>query len=159
MGKSQFTDKDYNLWVKIAQLRHGMFIARRKELAQYGISPRQAAVLFVTEAIGDEATPAEISRWLFRQPHSISWLLNQMEKGGLIRKSKDLDRKNQVRIELTEKGQKAHSDIMRRESIHEIMSSLSDEESQQLSIYLQKLFDKVLKKIEWEVEIPFPPRS
>jgi len=82
-----------------------------------------------------------------------------MEKGGLIRKSKDLDRKNQVRIELTEKGQKAHSDIMRRESIHEIMSSLSDEESQQLSIYLQKLFDKVLKKIEWEVEIPFPPRS
>ena len=77
--------------------------ARQKELDRYGISAAQAAVLFIIQAIGEKATPAEITRWLFREPHSVSGMLSRMEKQGLVRKVKDLDGKNLVRIAMTEK--------------------------------------------------------
>ena len=104
-----------------------MYKARTRELFQYGITPAEAAVLVIVQAIGEKATPAEISRWLFREPHSISGLLARMEKQGLVRKVKDLDRKNLVRVVITEKGQQAYQQSTKRESIHRIMSSLSEE--------------------------------
>ena len=101
-------DRDYNLWVLLAHTRQAMFRARQKELREYNISARHAAVLFAIESIGDETTPAEISRWLFREQHSVFEVLRRMEKQGLIRKTKDLDRKNQVRVQLTEKGRETY---------------------------------------------------
>ena len=65
-----------------------------------------------------------------------------MEKQGLVRKVKDLDRKNLVRVVLTEKGREAYYHSTKRESIHQIMSFLSEEERQQLRHCLQTLRDK-----------------
>ncbi|MFC2067115.1 MarR family winged helix-turn-helix transcriptional regulator [Chloroflexota bacterium] len=150
-------DQDYNLWALLAQTRHAAFKARQKELDRYNIRPRRAAILYIIQAIGDEATPAEISRWSFREPHSTSVLLGAMEKEGLIKKSKNLHRKNQIRVELTEKGREAYNQTLNRESIHEIMSCLSEEEHQQLRVYLEKLLDKTLKWIAMRNGVDLPP--
>jgi len=53
----------------------------------------QAAVLFVVRNMKTAATPAEISRRLFREPHTVSELIKRMEKQGLVRKKKDLEKK------------------------------------------------------------------
>jgi hypothetical protein len=37
-------DKDYELWVLLAQAREAMYTARQKELRRYDLSPRQSAV-------------------------------------------------------------------------------------------------------------------
>ena len=124
---------------------------------QYNISASRGAVLFAIQAIGEEATPAEIARWLFREPHSISELLSRMERDGLVRRVKDLCRKNLVRIVLTEKGREVYHKSTKRELVCEIMSSLSEEERQQLRSCLQKLRDKALKELRIEHGIPFPP--
>jgi DNA-binding MarR family transcriptional regulator len=151
------TDQDYNLWILLAQTRDAILKARQKELDQYGISTSQAAVLFVIQAIGDRATPAEISRWLFREPHSVSTLLSRMEKQGLVRKVKDLDRKNLVRVVITEKGREAYYQSTKRESIRGIMSSLSEEERQQLTSSLRKLRDEALKRaVSLKPPVPSP---
>ena len=152
-----FHDEDYDLWLLVAQVRQAMFRARRKELVQYNISPRQAAVLFAIQAIDGKATPAEISRWLFREPHSVSELLSRMEKRGLVRKVKDLKGKNLVRLVLTEKGCEAYYQSTKRESIHKIKSSLTEEERQQLRSCLQILRDKAVQVLRIEDEMPFPP--
>ena len=157
MKNSLFDDQDYNLWRLLGQTRQACFKARQKELAQYGISTRQAAVLFSIRAIGDKATPAEISRWLIREPHSVSELLTKMEKRGLVTKVKDLDRKNLVRVMLTDKGREAYHQSTKRESVHEILSCLSKEERQQLWSGLKALRDKAMKEIGIEYEMPFPP--
>jgi len=149
-------DEDYELWVLLYQAKDAIEIAREKELRPYGISPMQAAVLFIVQAIGDKATPAEISRWMFRQHHSVSGLLNRMEKAGLVKKTKDLDRKNLVRVTLTEKGQQAYRDSLKRESLHNIMPSLSKEKRQQLKSYLKELRDTALKEVGNEFKLPFP---
>ena len=106
MQEIEDTDRDYDLWLLIAQVRHAMFQARQKELVKYNITGRQAAVMLITQNIGYKATPSEISRWLLREPHTVTDLLNRMEKKGLLTKTKDLDRKNMIRVALTERDVK-----------------------------------------------------
>jgi len=144
----------FDLWVLLAQTFDAIQKARQKDLSQYNIGIRQSAVLFRIQAIGDQATPAEISRWLLREPHSVSEILNRMEKAGLVRKIKDLDRKNLVRVKLTKKGREAYYKATLGQSIDELISTLSEDEQRQLWSCLQKLRDKALKKIGMEGKVP-----
>ena len=87
----------------------------------------------------------------------MSEILNRMEKQGLVRKAKNLDRKNLVRVELAEKGIGAYNQSSRRESLHRIMSYLSDEERRQLNAILSTLRDRALREAGKELSTPFPP--
>ena len=156
MKKSHSDDKDYNLWVMLEQARTAMGTARDKELYHYKISFMKAAVLFIVDAIGNEATPAEISRWILRRSHSVSGLLDRMEKDGLIKKTKDLPRRNLVRVTLTDKGRQSLKDSMKRESIHNVMAILSESEYKQLYSLLEKVRDKALKEAGISPTPPFP---
>ena len=151
------TDRDYNLWVLLRQTRDAMVKARERELEKVGISSIQAAVLFTIQSIGTEATPAEISRRLVREPHSVSGLLNRMEKQGIIRRAKDLPKRNMVRVVVTDKGREAYEQSTKRLSMHEIMAALSEEERNQMWGYLEKLRDKAMKLAGIGYELPFPP--
>jgi DNA-binding MarR family transcriptional regulator len=139
-------DQDYDLWVLLRRTTQVVLKARNRELAAYGISASKASVLFIVQAIGHEATPAEISRYLLREPHSISGLLSRMERQGLVTKVKDVDKKNLVRILLTEKGRRAYYQSTKRETIHNVMSVLSEEERQVLTSCLERIRDKALKE-------------
>ncbi len=70
-------DKDYGLWVLLNQARDSVHKAREKELMQYGISSSQAAVMFISKMIDSEVTPGEISRWLLKEPHTVSAIIIQ----------------------------------------------------------------------------------
>ena len=131
-------DRDYNLWVLLHQVSDIIFNAREAELQQHGLPATQAEVLFVVKAIGDKVTPAQISRMMFRRPHSISGIIDRMKKAGLVKKTKNLERKNLVRITLTEKGQQAYKQALKRKSVQKIMSALSEEERKKLKSLLEK---------------------
>ena len=73
-----------------------------------------------------------------------------------MRKVKDSDRKNLVRIAMTEKGQKAYYQATKRGLIHKIMSSLSEEQHHQLRSGLETLRDKALKELGVESKPSFP---
>lgn len=149
-------DQDYNSWVLLHQTRDVIYNAREKELRKHGISPMEAAVLFIVQAIGDEAIPAEISRWIFRKQHTVTSLLIRMERKGLVNRTRDLARKNLVRISVTEKGKQAYHNSMKRNSIHKIMSALSQEERKQLNSSLLKLRDTATGELRLDYEVPFP---
>ena len=139
-------DADYSLWLLLIHTRDAIGRLRRKELQQLDINGRQAATLRIIHLLGDNATPTEVSRWLFREPHSVSEILTRMQKNGLIRRV-DSGRKNRVRILLTEKGREANNHSTKRESIHKIMSCLCEQERQQLQLLLQKLRDRALEEL------------
>ena len=141
-GGSYAPDRYHQLWWLILHMRRAMYRARAKELFQYGITPEEGALLFATQAIGYRATPAEISRWLLRESHSITGLINRMVRRGLVTKTKDLEKKNLVRIAMTEKGQQAYAQVAKRESMTRIMSSMSDDECEHLVACLKLLRDK-----------------
>jgi len=142
------TDKDYNLWSLLSQAKDAVFKSREKELFQYGITTREAAALFVIHYIREKTTPAEIARWISRENHRITALLRQMERKGLVREVKDSKRKSMLLVELTEKGQYAYRQSLKRESIHMAMSLLSDNERKQFESSLRKVRDQALKNIE-----------
>ena len=156
MKSNLSADLDYNLWVVLHQAKDAIFRARDKELSQYGITTMQAAALFIINAIGEEATPSEIARWLSREPHSVSGLLTRMEREGLVRTVKSLGKKNRVNVTLTEKGRQAYSESLKRESLQEIMSCLTEEERQQLASSLEQLRDKALRNVAEARKPPFP---
>jgi len=157
MDKSPHTDPHLNSWIWLSRTRDAVFNARRKELSKYAISARQASVMFVIQALGDKATPGEISRWLLREPNSVSEFLKRMEKDGLIKRSQDPRRRNVMRVKLTEKGIKAHQKTTKLESIHKVMAVLSEEEIGQLVKLLEKVWYRALRNLGIERHPPFPP--
>lgn len=150
-------DRDYNLWALLHQVSDIIFNARETELLQHGIPGMQAEVLLVIKAIGKDVTPAQVSRLIFRRPHSVSGILNRMEKAGLVKKTKDLHRKNLVRVTVTAKGEQAYKQALKRKSVQRIMSALSEGEQQKLKSLLETLRNKGIKELGMDPKkVPFP---
>ena len=157
MTQTPNIDKDYRLWVLLQQTSDILFEIRETELREDGLTAMHAAALLVIKTIGDKATPAEIARWMVRKPHSISGLLSRMEKAKLIKRTKDLHRKNLVRVSMTEKGEEAYRLAMKRKVLQKIISSLSAEQHKQLVSCLEVLRNSGLKEMGIEPrKLPFP---
>ena len=148
-------DQDYALWLLLLKVRRGISKTREKELNPYGITPEQAGILFIVQALNNRTTPAEISRLTLREPHTVSVLISRMEKKGLVQKIRDMDKKNMIRIAINEKGEQAYNHSSRRTPIHNIMSALSEAERQQLTSLLQRLRDRALKELGEYYKPPF----
>lgn len=137
-------DRGYLLWWLITRTYRLIYKARTREVFQHHrLTGAESAALFAIKLIGEKATPSQISRFLLRTPHSIGSLLERMEKEGYVKRVKDLKRKNLVRVSLTEKGKRVYDEASRRESIHNILSVLSDEEQEQMMNCLTKLQKRV----------------
>jgi len=150
-------DEDFELWALLHQARDAIARARENELREADISMIKAAVLFFVKSIDGPATPAKISRYLFREPHTISGLLDRMESQGLVRRVRDLQRKNLVRVEVTEKGEDLyHKSREKRKIISKIMSTLTREERTELRASLTKIRNGALKELGVKTRLPFP---
>jgi len=140
-------DECYSAWLLLGKVRRIMLRVREQELRQWGVTPEQAGVLHIIHYAGEKITPSEISRLTLREPHTVSALISRMEKSGLVKKVKDMDRKNLVRVTLTEKGRQAYLESAKRQSLHRIMSCLSKEECEQLRLCLEKLRDNTTEML------------
>lgn len=140
-------DSDHELYLLFSKARYLTFRAREKELQRYRLTPEQAQMLFTVKTLNGRTTPTELSRVLLRQPHTVSALVERMEQKGLVKKFKDLGRKNLVRVVLTEQGEKAYEVTAKRGPIHRIMSSLNDMERE----YFQQCLEKIMQKARAEL--------
>ena len=145
------------LWALLDQATTAISRVADNELSQAGITMIQGAVLYFVKNAKEPVIPAHISRWLFREPHTVSQLLMRMERQGLIKRTKDLDYKNRLRITLTEKGEKAYQKQIEMRSIGKILSTLSPEECDKLGANLKKMRDAAVKVLDSRTrELPFP---
>jgi len=157
MGTNVTTYGKRELWALLSQASNALGRVADSELSQVGISMMQAAVLVFVKNAKEPVIPAHISRWLFREPHTVSQLLMRMEKQGLVKRTKDLDRKNQVRITLTSKGEKAFQKQTEMRGIGKILSVLTPEECNELGASLKKLRDEAIKELDTRPrQLPFP---
>jgi len=133
------------LWDLLQHTVHAILRLKEQGLRKTGISSVQADVLAIVKNTTPPVTPSQISRRLFREPHTVSELLNRMEKEGLVEKAKDMKRRNQVRVVLTEKGEEAYQSSQEIEVTHRILSSLTPDERDNLRKYLGIMLDKTLQ--------------
>jgi DNA-binding MarR family transcriptional regulator len=152
------SDPKYQLWALLAQTRRALLNVRQRELKPYGISAKKSGLIRAVEAMTDRtATPAEISRWLFREPHTVSELVTRMERQGLVSRAKDPSSKKLVRVSITEKGREICNQSKNLVSIPRILSCLSEEEQQQLRSYLFRLRAEAMKELGVKFKLPYPP--
>jgi len=143
MDTRKFRDEDWRLWISLRNVAHKTARIRNDELRKYGISFIQAAIIYIIKNADVPVTPSEISRRMDRERQTITEILNRMQKNGLINRVKDLSQKNQVRIELTDKGREAYRNSSSLTSIHRLLSCLSIEEKHNLKDYLKKIDEVV----------------
>ncbi len=137
------------IWRLIGNTRDMIYRLREKELLQNCSLPIRESMVLVTiddiNAEGRDVIPAELARRLIRKPNTTAYILDRMEKRGLIKQTKDLARKNLIKVTMTEKGKQAFACSQRRESIREIMDNLSPEEIASLKTILTKLRSKLFE--------------
>ncbi len=149
-----FTD---GLWHVFARTHHLVSKIRQKELRQYGMTMNEAVVLLTILRLKGSATPTAIASELFWELHTVSEQLKSMEAKGLIRKVRDLGRRNLIRAEATDKGVEAYRRSARWRSTRETMSALTEEEQLQLWAILSKLRAKALQQLNLTGVDPYPP--
>ena len=148
MENKSLEEKRFSLWVILWRTANSVFKVRQKELGRLGLSVAQSSVLSVVHNSKNNVTPAEISRELMRDANTISELLVNMERDGLLKRVKDLPRKNMIRVELTKKGYKTYSKAIGGQSITDMFSVLSEKEQQQFKSYLSKTMAKALELLK-----------
>ncbi len=70
------------------------------------LSFEQYMVLLTMSFTGNESTATMLSRQLERNPNTLSTILDRMEKGGLVKKTRDTVDRRLVLVTMTEKGKK-----------------------------------------------------
>lgn len=140
-------DPDYELWNLFTVARYTTFRAREMELQRYGLTPENARMLFVIQALHEKATPTEISRAILHRPHTVSAMISRMEKSGLVKTTVYPGHKNWILVKLTEKGINAYELTSKRGPIHRIMNSLNGDQCNQF----RQILDLVLKKARQEI--------
>ena len=128
---------NFDMWVLLDNAHFAVSRARILELSQYNLTKEQAQVLYILLNSGGSATQTQISDFTMRQHHSVSTLVNRMNKDGLVNKDKDPTGKG-FRIYITKKGRDRYRKVT-GESMEMIFSSLSPDEIQQLTRYLEQL--------------------
>jgi DNA-binding MarR family transcriptional regulator len=145
------------LWQIMARTNHIVAKLRQRELREYGITMNEAVVLLTVIRLKKLATPANISRQLFWEPHTVSEQLKSMETKGLVRRVRDLERRNLIRVEATEKGLEAYRQSARWKSTRKTMSVLTKEEQLQLWALLAKIRERAIRQLGLRGSDPFPP--
>jgi DNA-binding MarR family transcriptional regulator len=157
MNKASQGVSDHQLIVLLLQTRDLMLSLKRKELRNYGSTVEVSTMLLHIGKLGDKATPTELSRQLLRKHHSITGILLRMEKKGLIKRNKDLKRKNMIRVSMTEKGEAIYQEVKSEDVLDKLVDILSDKQKQEMAGYLNILRDKAfdILGVENKPEIPF----
>ena len=117
--------------------------AREKELKQYDLTMVQSKVLISLWLLDHDPTLGELSRWLYREQSSTSYIAEQMAARGSIRKYRDPEKKRVTRIGITGKGEAEFNKIASRETLLQVLSVLSHEECLLLRDNLKRILSQV----------------
>ena len=143
------------LWGRLFLAAKVVERAREIELSRVNVSLIQAMVLYALKLSPQPLTPSRLARMLCREPHSMSALIDRMEKQGLIEKKHDLSRKNLVRVVLTAEGEEAFRRQRSANVVVNLTSGLTKEEREALGTCVDKLRVKATELIRQMTPTPY----
>jgi len=150
-------DREYTLVAQIMQVADIFVKVRERQLLPQNLSSTAAEILFLVDAMGEGVTPARITRMMLREPHSVSGILMRMEKQGLVKRAKDMERKNLIRITLTAKGEKALKQAMKLSGTARVLSRLTAAQQKELKATLTALKETGVKELRLSPKaLPWP---
>jgi DNA-binding MarR family transcriptional regulator len=144
-----------NLFVLFDQTRDILINAIELELKQSKTNFAQTRIFYILTQEKKGVTQADLSKWLLRNPNTVSTLINKMEKEGLVKKTKNKE-DGKVYVTLTQKGSKVWDEVGER-AIFLTFSALSEEEKEQFKALLKKLRTEIRNMLGLDFKPPFLP--
>lgn len=143
-------DKAWQVSIWLRFTSHLMNETRTKELSKYNLSVIQSAIIIILHNSDQKVRPIDIARQMHRGRRFVTETLNRMQQSGLITKQKDKNKKNQILLSLTEKGEELYHHIAKQKSIHRIMSNFNRKEIESALKFLKKLY-KSISQVDEEI--------
>jgi len=143
---------DFELWMLLNRTRNSLYRVRELELAQFGLTVEQSAVLYVLINRGGSVSAGTIAEITMRQHHSVSTLVNRMTMMKLVNKRKTSESKK-FEIVITEYGE----ELYRRIPVHSLemlFANLNETEVKQLFIILKVLLEKARDLLGFSGNLP-----
>ena len=125
------------------------------EMARVGLTVPQTLVLIIVQSSPEPITPMKLSRLMHREPHTISALLTRMEAQGLVKKERNLERGNWVRVSLTKKGKEAYERQLVARRVRNITECLSKQELDALNKINRKMRAKGVELLREMLPSPY----
>ncbi len=156
MYELQFSETAMTTWNMLRQTWIAVSKVAEEKLTRVGLTPEQAAVLWLCRDYPGTLKPAEIARVLFRENQTVAGLLNRMEKDGLVKRIPKRKGQPFTEIKMTAKGEKACGPGVEvyKKVIIGVVSDMSEEEQKRLQGSLRSLRDKMLQELHMEVSKP-----
>lgn len=116
---------------------------RHLQLCGLGVTPAQSRLLRTLAHYDSPPRMADLAERLEVVPRAVTTLVDGLEASGKVRRAPDPTNRRVIRIELTEDGHKALSELRetRRSAAAEILEPLTDEQREVLGGLLDTLID------------------
>jgi DNA-binding MarR family transcriptional regulator len=144
---------DHGIWVLMDRTQFAISRSRWLELRQFHLTKEQAQILYILRFYGGAANMTQIAAFSMRQRHSVSTLVDRMEKIGLLKKVKAPNKKGYM-ITVTKKATERYEKVTVK-SIELLFSSLSVAEKQKLVELLLKLQTAARQMLGLDRSLPF----
>ena len=136
---------NHDLWLLMGKIHHKRILLRQNELRDYNIPTRQLYMLHLIRDLGSKTTISEIAKTVERKVDVISRQLANMEREGLIKRTKATPKSRLLKIELTDKGRDLAKISGKSKIMDKIISVLNTEERQQLYSLLNRMLTEINK--------------
>lgn len=116
------------------------------ELANYPLNRTEYILMTVLKLHDGYMRPTDLSDHIFRAKHTISRLINSLEKKGLVRREIDDTDRRSLRVSLTTQGWELIEQIwlVRQELAHRAMSCFSQQEIKTMKEWLSTFREHLL---------------
>ena len=144
MAEEGFDVNAQNICILEKDLRHIAAIIKQKGreiLTNYTITPPQFIAIQWVDELGD-MTIGDLSNRMYLAFSTTTDLIDRMEKNELVQRVRDTADRRVVRIHLLPEGEKIIREVIEKRQLYlvDIVSDFENEEIQQLSELLQKLY-------------------
>jgi len=129
---------------QITRLRAAVFAAVDREVAPWGVSSAQAAILiYIAHGRGNRA--ADMARDYSYDTGSMTRMIDRLVAKGLLRRVRDAADRRSVRLELTAKGAKLTERLpeVAARALNKLLRGFSRPELDQLKGYLDRMLANV----------------
>jgi DNA-binding MarR family transcriptional regulator len=123
---------------RVAHIIDGLL---ERQLAKFSINRSEYTLLDVLKETGSSLRPSDLKIWLHLAKHTITMLINSLEKKGFVQRRIDDSDRRSLQISLTSRGWELIGQIMpvRRQVAHEVMSCLPEEQIERMDAWLETL--------------------
>jgi|WetSurMetagenome_2_1015567.scaffolds.fasta_scaffold04311_2 DNA-binding MarR family transcriptional regulator len=134
-------------WVMLHQFGDSLEKCEQKVFDQFDFMVQEYQVLRSLEYLEGHVTPTAITNYLDKNRNYITFILDRLEKKGLVKRIRDMDDRRSLRLVVTPKGEKQYRLLSgpAEELPKELLSVLSPKEIQSLDKILRKIIIKTYK--------------